>query len=100
MAEGRPDPDRPGESGASIAADMGSGPLDRADGAGRRIVMPLAASASTCEIAPERPIRRGLADGRNPAGLTCVVFDTETTGLGPGDRIVQTAGLGGSWPAA
>ena len=91
---GAPDSDRPGESGAAIAAELGTGLWTEARGPGGSIIMPLPASISVCEIAPVLTYRTGLTGaGETLAGLTCVVFDTETTGLGPNDRIVQIAGL-------
>ncbi|RCW88869.1 3'-5' exonuclease [Paracoccus lutimaris] len=89
-----PDPDRPGESGTAIAAELGTGLWTEAQRGGGRIVMPLPARADICEIAPELTYQTLMATGDETlAGLTCVVFDTEATGLSPNDRIVQIAGL-------
>ena len=91
-----PDPGQPDVMGAEILARHGTGIWPETDGARARLVMPLAlaqgvadGSGVTYDFALAT---RGAASSRL-ADLTCVVFDTETTGLTDRDRIVQIAGL-------
>ncbi|WP_207630148.1 3'-5' exonuclease [Paracoccus xiamenensis] len=94
-----PDPDHPELSGADILAAHGTGiwpetvPPNEA-----QLVLPLAVSAVTRNARPAVTYdfalaRQGMPDMRPLSALTCVVFDTETTGLSLSDRIVQIAGL-------
>lgn len=91
-----PDPDQPDLSGADILAAQGTGLWPEADGNAARLVMPLrvvASATGTAGVTYDFALaRRGVASSRL-ADLTCVVFDTETTGLTPQDSIVQIAGL-------
>ncbi|MGZ3216787.1 exonuclease domain-containing protein [Paracoccus sp. T5] len=91
-----PDPDQPDLSGADILAAHGTGLWPEADGDAARLVMPLrvvASATGTAGVTYDFALaRRGVASSRL-ADLTCVVFDTETTGLTPQDSIVQIAGL-------
>ncbi|MFV0382387.1 exonuclease domain-containing protein [Paracoccus sp. (in: a-proteobacteria)] len=92
-----PDPGQPDMSGADILAQHGTGIWPEADGGTARLVLPLrlaqgdtgGGAGLTYDFALAR---RGAASSRL-ADLTCVVFDTETTGLEPSDRIVQIAGI-------
>lgn len=90
------DPDQPDRSGADLLAAQGTGIWsDEADGHGRLVLpLPLApgyrrGGGLTYDFALAS---RGAASSRL-ADLTCVVFDTETTGLAPDSRIVQIAGV-------
>ncbi|WP_022707333.1 3'-5' exonuclease [Paracoccus zeaxanthinifaciens] len=87
-----PDPAQPDLDGAEILARHATGIWPE----GAALVMPL-------QLAPEvgsdhgvtydfALARRGAASDRL-GDLTCVVFDTETTGLSTEDQIVQIAGL-------
>ena len=91
---GAPDPDRPGESGAAIAAEAGTGLWTEVRPGGGAIIMPVPARADHCEVPPGLTYKARLGTA-GPAldAMTCVVFDTEPTGLDPADRIVQIAGL-------
>lgn len=93
-----PDPDHPELSGADILAAHGTGIWPESDGDRAWLVLPLAISAIAREARPAVTYdfalaQRGAPDTRPLNGLTCVVFDTETTGLSISDRIVQIAGL-------
>ncbi len=96
-----PDPDHPELTGADILAAHGTGiwpETDPQDAARARLVLPLAVSAVPREARPSVTYdfalgRHGAPDLRPLSALTCVVFDTETTGLALSDRIVQIAGL-------
>ena len=91
-----PDAAQPGLTGSAILARHGTGIWPEADGDRARLVMPLAVAPDlgrdhgvTYDFALAR---RGAASDRL-SDLTCVVFDTETTGLTADDAIVQIAGL-------
>ncbi|MBA4489754.1 3'-5' exonuclease [Paracoccus sp. S1E-3] len=96
-----PDPDHPELAGADILAAHGTSiwaETDPADPATARLVLPLRVSAIAREARPSVTYDFALAghgapDLRPLSALTCVVFDTETTGLALSDRIVQIAGL-------
>lgn len=93
-----PDPDHPELGGADILAAHGTGIWPEQDGATGRLILPLAVSQIAREARPAVTYdfalaSRGAPDTRPLSALTCVVFDTETTGLSVSDRIVQIAGL-------
>lgn len=91
-----PDPGQPDLTGAEILASHGTGLWPEADGEVARLVLPLARAEAAAEgggLTYDFALAgRSLASSRL-ADLTCVVFDTETTGLADNDRIVQIAGL-------
>lgn len=91
-----PDPGQPTTTGAEILAIHGTGIWPETEGATARLVMPLTMAPDAQEGAGVTYdfalAGRGAASSRL-ADLTCVVFDTETTGLTDRDRIVQIAGL-------
>lgn len=93
-----PDPDHAELTGADILATHGTGIWPESDGTTAQLVMPLILSATPREARPAVTYDFALAghgapDMRPLSALTCVVFDTETTGLSQSDRIVQIAGL-------
>ncbi|MFV0410195.1 MAG: exonuclease domain-containing protein [Paracoccus sp. (in: a-proteobacteria)] len=93
-----PDPDHPELSGNDILAAHGTGIWPESDGRDARLVLPLTISPIAREARPAVTYDFALAareapDARPLSALTCVVFDTETTGLALSDRIVQIAGL-------
>ena len=93
-----PDPDHPELTGADILAAHGTGIWPEATEAGAALVLPLTLSATMREARPSVTYDFALASHGTPdlrplSALTCVVFDTETTGLSLSDRIVQIAGL-------
>lgn len=96
--EAAPDPDQPELSGADILAHHGTGIWPEPTPDGARLVLPMPISPIAAEVRPGvtydfNLARRGTADSRPLDALTCVVFDTETTGLTMQDRIVQIAGV-------
>lgn len=93
-----PDPDHPEMSGAAILASHGTGIWPEQAGEAGQLVLPLTVSPIAREARPAVTYdfalaTRGAPDTRPLNALTCVVFDTETTGLALSDRIVQIAGL-------
>ena len=92
-----PDPTQPELTGHEILAAHATGIWPEAQGEQARLVLPLPVATGgpedtglTYDFALAR---RGAASSRM-ADLTCVVFDTETTGLDPTtDRIVQIASV-------
>ena len=92
-----PDPDQPELSGADLLARHATGIWVERDGPdGARLVLPLARAAAV-DVSGGLTYDFGLsargAASSRLADLTCVVFDTETTGLTEGDRLLQIAGL-------
>lgn len=92
-----PDAGQPDLSGTEILAAHGTGIWPETAGGTARLILPLRLAPGqggdlglTYDFALSS---RGAASSRL-ADLTCVVFDTETTGLSPTeDRIVQIAGV-------
>lgn len=92
-----PDPDQPSLTGADLLAAHATGIWSEASGGTARLVLPLAVAPDDALNSSGVTFDFGLA-GRGAASsrlsdLTCVVFDTETTGLSQTDRIVQIAGV-------
>lgn len=91
-----PDDAHPDASGDRILARHGTGIWAEGQGDRARLVMPLTLARQTRQdsgVTYDFALAaRGAASGRL-ADLTCVVFDTETTGLTDRDAIVQIAGL-------
>ncbi|MDP0929076.1 3'-5' exonuclease [Paracoccus onubensis] len=92
----RPDPGQPDLTGAEILAAHETGIWPESGPSGSRLVLPLQLMGATEEVAGLTYdfglASRGASSSRL-ADLTCVVFDTETTGLEDSDRMVQIAGL-------
>ncbi|MDO5657390.1 MAG: 3'-5' exonuclease [Paracoccus sp. (in: a-proteobacteria)] len=93
-----PDPDQPDMTGHNILAGHGSGIWPETREGVASLVLPLAVSAGATAARPGVTYDfalsgKGAGDRRPLDGMTCVVFDTETTGLTMSDRIVQIAGL-------
>ncbi|TJZ94009.1 3'-5' exonuclease [Paracoccus gahaiensis] len=91
-----PDPGQPDLTGTEILARHGTGIWPEASGPAAALVMPLPLAEGTVDgsgVTYDFALAaRGVASSRL-ADLTCVVFDTETTGLNDHDAIVQIAGL-------
>lgn len=91
-----PDSGQPDLSAADILAAHGTGIWPETGDNGPRLILPLQLATDRRDAAgltyDFALAARGAASSRL-ADLTCVVFDTETTGLMASDRIVQVAGL-------
>ncbi|MDO5528952.1 MAG: exonuclease domain-containing protein [Paracoccus sp. (in: a-proteobacteria)] len=96
---GAPDPDQPDLSGHDILALHGSGIWPEGGNGGEpRLALPLTISAQPVAARPGVTYDfalsgKGAGDLRPLGAMSCVVFDTETTGLTMADKIVQIAGL-------
>ncbi|WP_265501660.1 3'-5' exonuclease [Paracoccus beibuensis] len=91
-----PDPGQPDMSGAQILAAHDTGIWPEVQGATARLVMPLSiaeAQEGESGVTYDFDLPARSLGSTRLADLTCVVFDTETTGLTEADRIVQIAGL-------
>lgn len=91
-----PDPGQPDLTGTEILARHGTGIWPEVDADVARLILPLPLAQGSVDgtgVTYDFALAaRGVASSRL-ADLTCVVFDTETTGLSDRDRIVQIAGL-------
>ncbi len=91
-----PDPSHPDLTGHEILARHGTGIWSDPAGEQGRLIMPLTILDQTAQdsgVTYDFALAsRGAASGRL-VDLSCVVFDTETTGLSDSDAIVQIAGL-------
>ena len=92
-----PDPAQPDLTGHEILAAHATGIWPERDGGDSKLVLPLqiapAAGGGDPGLTYDFALSRREAASTRLADLTCVVFDTETTGLDPSDRIVQIAGV-------
>ena len=91
-----PDPGQPDLTGAEVLAAHGTAIWPEVDGRMARLVLPLARAEAAAEgrgVTYDFALAGRELSSSRLADLTCVVFDTETTGLTDGDRIVQIAGL-------
>ncbi|MFC0201775.1 exonuclease domain-containing protein [Paracoccus rhizosphaerae] len=94
--EDAPDPGQPEISGAEILAAHDTGIWPEAEGGTARLVIPLwlaEARSGDSGVTYDFGLPARRLGSTRLSDLTCVVFDTETTGLEPSDRIVQIAGL-------
>jgi DNA polymerase-3 subunit epsilon len=90
------DPDLPDLTGDAILAAHATGIWPESRYGQSQLVLPLrlaAANATQGAVTYDFALARRGAASTRLSDLTCVVFDTETTGLNPDDRIVQIAGL-------
>lgn len=91
-----PDPGQPDLTGAEVLATHGTAIWPEAYDKMARLVLPLARAEAAAEgrgVTYDFALAGRALSSSRLADLTCVVFDTETTGLTDGDRIVQIAGL-------
>lgn len=91
-----PDPGRPDLTGADILAAHGTTLWPEAEGGTARLVLPLVRTEAVAQgggVTYDFALAGRSLGSSRLGDLTCVVFDTETTGLTDRDRIVQIAGL-------
>ena len=94
-----PDPDQPDLTAAEMLTAHATGIWSEEQGGFARIVLPLplatgpAGADAAGGVTYDFALAGRAAASSRLADVTCVVFDTETTGLLPTDRIVQIAGL-------
>lgn len=91
-----PDSGQPDLPGAEILASHGTGIWPEACADGASLILPLrlvTLSGEGAGVTYDFALAARGAASTRLSDLTCVVFDTETTGMGPNDRIVQIAGV-------